>query len=462
MGAGSVTTGYTSGTFWQGFGAFFDPIVEQFGWSRATTSAAISLQRTESGMVSPFVGYFIDRFGPRKVMLVGILMTGAGFILLARINSLWQFYSAFALITLGMSVGTWMVVTTAVANWFVALRTRALALTSAGSALGGLLVPVVIWLIATTDWRTALVLIGVGFWIIGIPSAIVMRRRPEDHGLLPDGRSDETFAKSGAEAPAGAAHERAEASFSVRQALRTRTFWQMALAMGAGQLVMSASVHQIPAVTSFGFSREAAGVVMLAVSLMSLAGRIVSGFAGDRVDKRKVIAAAFALQLVGTLIFAYHEHAALHLVGFVVCWGIGFGVLDSGQVRPAGRLLRTESLRVGDGNHDDRKRRVRDRGAGLRRLDVRRARQLPRSVHHPGADRPGGDSAGPEPDEAGPREGSTCLVQRPCQTYVFRFQGREPASQSSPVRTGEEESPSAPPTLSAARTVTVRREACAG
>ena len=324
MGAGSVTTGYTSGTFWQGFGAFFDPIVEQFGWSRATTSAAISLQRTESGMVSPFVGYFIDRFGPRKVMLVGILMTGAGFILLARINSLWQFYSAFALITLGMSVGTWMVVTTAVANWFVALRTRALALTSAGSALGGLLVPVVIWLIATTDWRTALVLIGVGFWIIGIPSAIVMRRRPEDHGLLPDGRADEAFAKSGVETPSGAAYERAEASFTVRQALRTRTFWQMALAMGAGQLVMSATVHQIPAVTSFGFSRETAGVVMLAVSLMSLAGRIVSGFAGDQVDKRKVIAAAFALQLVGTLIFAYTS-TTLHLVGFVVCWGIGFG-----------------------------------------------------------------------------------------------------------------------------------------
>ena len=328
MGAGSVTTGYVSGTFWQGFGAFFDPIVEQFGWSRATTSAAISLQRTESGMVSPFVGYFIDRFGPRKVMLVGILMTGAGFILLARINSLWQFYSAFALITLGMSIGTWMVVTTAVANWFVALRTRALALTSAGSALGGLLVPVVIWLIATTDWRTALVLIGVGFWIVGIPSAIVMRRRPEDHGLLPDGRSGETSDGSEADAPAdterGAAQERVEASLTVRQALATRTFWQMALAMGAGQLVMSATVHQIPAITSFGFSRETAGVVMLAVSLMSLAGRIVSGFTGDRVDKRKVIAAAFALQLVGTLIFATTS-TPLHLAGFVVCWGIGFG-----------------------------------------------------------------------------------------------------------------------------------------
>ncbi len=324
MGAGSVTTGYTSGTFWQGFGAFFDPIIEQFGWSRAITSAAISLQRTESGMVSPFVGYFIDRFGPRKVMMVGILVTGAGFILLGRINSLWQFYAAFAMITLGMSVGTWMVVTTAVANWFVALRTRALALTSAGSALGGLLVPVVIWLIATTDWRTALMLIGVGFWIIGIPAAIVMRRRPEDHGLLPDGQtSDERVGEATADSDRTPGQQ-GEVSFTVRQALLTRSFWQMALAMGSGQLVMSATVHQIPAITSFGFSRETAGVVMLAVSLMSLAGRIVSGFAGDLVDKRKVIAAAFALQLVGTLIFAYTS-TPLHLAGFVVCWGIGFG-----------------------------------------------------------------------------------------------------------------------------------------
>ena len=328
MGAGSVTTGYTSGTFWQGFGAFFDPIVEHFGWSRAITSAAVSLQRTESGMVSPFVGYFIDRFGPRSVMLVGILMTGAGFILLGRINSLWQFYSAFALITLGMSLGTWMVVTIAVANWFVALRTRALALTSAGSALGGLLVPVVIWLIATTDWRMALILIGVGFWVVGIPAAIVMRRRPEDHGLLPDGRADEKSEESGVESPTDSdgapVRERAEANLTLRQALATRTFWQMALAMGSGQLLMSATVHQIPAITSFGFSRETAGVVMLAVSLMSLAGRIVSGFTGDWVDKRKVIAAALALQLVGTLIFA-NTSTLLHLVGFVVCWGIGFG-----------------------------------------------------------------------------------------------------------------------------------------
>jgi MFS family permease len=299
------------------------------------TSAAISLQRTESGMVSPFVGYFIDRFGPRNVMLAGILVTGLGFILLGRITSLWQFYGAFTLITLGMSFGTWMVVTTTVANWFVTMRTRALALTSAGSALGGLLVPVVIWLIATTDWRTSLIVIGVGFWVVGIPAAMVMRRRPEDYGLLPDGRDPDAADESGLEGAApdaqgdgstatAPASLSMEASFTVKQALKTRAFWQMAMAMGFGQLVMSASIHQIPAITSFGFSRETAGLVLLAVSFTSLIGRLGSGWVGDALDKRKVIAAAFAFQFIGTVIFA-NTSTPLHLVGFVVFWGLGFG-----------------------------------------------------------------------------------------------------------------------------------------
>ena len=112
--------------------------------------------------------------------------------MLSRINSLWQFYAAFVLITLGLSFGTFLVVTTTVANWFVQKRSRAMSITMAGSGLGGVLVPVIIWLIATADWRMGLVVIGVGFWVVGFPVAFTMKRRPEDYGLLPDGeRPDE-------------------------------------------------------------------------------------------------------------------------------------------------------------------------------------------------------------------------------------------------------------------------------
>ena len=107
------------------------------------------------------------------------------------------------------------------------------------------------------------------------------------------------------------------------EALKTRSFWQMALALSVGQLVMSASVHQIPAMSSFGVSREMAGVVIMAVSLVGLGGRVTSGFLGDRIDKRRLIAGAFVSQFIGTLIFAGIS-STWHLVGFVVFWGIGF------------------------------------------------------------------------------------------------------------------------------------------
>ena len=332
--AGSVNQAYTSGAFWQGFGAFFDPIVAQFGWSRAVTSAAVSIQRTESGMISPFVGFFIDKLGPRKVMVAGIVVTGLGFVLLSRINSLWQFYAAFTLITIGLSFGTFLVVTTTVANWFVTQRTRALAIMSAGSALGGLLVPAIVLLIAVTDWRTCLLVIGIGFWVMGIPVALVMRSRPEDYGSLPDGApsGQESSIESGqsgniessAYGTAMRAPSISEADFTVKEAMVTRSFWQMALAMGAGQLIMSATIHQIPAMTSFGVSRGTAGLVMMSVSLISLAGRVGSGFLGDQIDKRQVIALAFGCQFIGTLIFAYIG-STWHLLGFILFWGIGFG-----------------------------------------------------------------------------------------------------------------------------------------
>ena len=325
--AGSISQAYTSGTFWQGFGAFFDPIIEQFGWSRALTAGAMSLQRMESGGVSPFVGWFIDKFGPRNVMLFGTFLTALGFILLSRIQELWQFYAAFLILTLGLSFGTFLIVTTAVANWFVENRSKALSFTMAGSGLGGVLVPVVIWLIATTDWRTGLVIVGIGCLVVGIPVSFVMKSRPEEYGMLPDGAplpEDGGDQAQSSDSPPRRSALSGEVTLTTREALKSRVFWQLAIAMGVSGMVISSSIHQIPAITSFGMSREIAGLAILGVSLFSVAGRLGSGFFGDRLDKRQVIAVALLFQFIGTIVFAFSSEM-WHLAIFVITWGFGFG-----------------------------------------------------------------------------------------------------------------------------------------
>ena len=324
--AGSISQAYTSGTFWQGFGAFFDPIIDQFGWSRALTAGAMSLQRTESGAISPFVGWFVDKFGPRNVMLFGTGLTALGFILLSRIQELWQFYAAFLVLTIGLSFGTFLIVTTAVANWFVENRSKALSFTMAGAGLGGVLVPVIIWLIATTDWRTGLVVVAIGHLVIGIPVSFVMKSRPEDYGMLPDGALPEELDEQTVSGDATTRRTAlsSEVNMTTRQALSSRVFWQLAIAMGVSGMVISASIHQIPAITSFGISRNIAGFAILGVSLFSVSGRLGSGFFGDRLDKRHVIAVSLFLQFVGTIVFAFSSEL-WHLAIFVVTWGVGFG-----------------------------------------------------------------------------------------------------------------------------------------
>jgi len=119
VGAGGVVQWYTSAVFWRGFQAFVPSILTTFGWSHGATATAISLQRSESGMISPFVGVLLDKYGPRKAMAFGVLVTGGGFIYMSQMQSLWQFYLAIALLTLGMSFGIFIEFVVAVANWFV-------------------------------------------------------------------------------------------------------------------------------------------------------------------------------------------------------------------------------------------------------------------------------------------------------------------------------------------------------
>ncbi len=329
VGAGGIVQWYTSAVFWRGFQAFVPHILGTFGWSSAATGAAISLQRSESGMISPFVGVLLDRYGPRRVMAFGVFVTGAGFIFMSQMQTLWHFYVAIALLTLGMSFGTFIVFVVTVANWFVRKRARALATLMSFSAIGGLTLPLLVASIETFGWREMLMATGIGFWIIGFPATLVMRRRPEDHGMLPDG--DVVGVEKTTGKPGRMAFVK-EHAITMRQAIKLRFFWQLAIVTSLGQLVSSTNLFHFAALLEYGMTTALAASAAGAVAIGDLAGRAGIAVLGDRFDKRKMLTLAMLMQTIGVAGLAGINANVLGvnlglwpLPLFVIFFGLGFG-----------------------------------------------------------------------------------------------------------------------------------------
>jgi len=324
--AGGLVQGYASAVFWRGFAAFFGPIVDTFNWSAGATAGALSLQRTEGGMISPFVGTIINRYGPRRVMAAGIAVTGTAFILMSQVQSLWQFYAAMALLTIGMSFGTFIVLVSTVGNWFIKKRSKALAILMACTGVGGFLVPVLVLSIEAWGWRDVLMAVGVGFWVVGFPAAYFMRTRPEDYGQMPDGVSQIDEAT-------GKAVVIREPSFTVRQVMHTRFFWQFSIAASFGQLVSSTNLLHITALESFDVSLTLAGIAIAMVAVGDFIGRLGIGVLSTRVDNRLLFAGAFCIQSLGTFslalthsdVFGFTLPLFVTLPFFALGFGVGFG-----------------------------------------------------------------------------------------------------------------------------------------
>ena len=145
---------YVGGTALFGFTAFFDPIVEEFGWSYTQISLAFSLRGLEMG-ISPITGFLVDRFGVGWLTFFGTIIVGLALILLGLTNSLGMFYGAFFLLGLGAGGCGGAVLMTAVAHWFRKNVGRAMGIVTCGFGAGGIVIPVIVWLIELYHWRTA-------------------------------------------------------------------------------------------------------------------------------------------------------------------------------------------------------------------------------------------------------------------------------------------------------------------
>ena len=321
----------TGGTFFYGFSVLFNPIVREFGWSRAAVSFAFSLRTEVGGVAAPAVGFLVDRVGPRRLMVIGVAIVALGFFLLSRTQALWTFYGSVVVIAIGMSAAAGPVAMLAVAYWFRRRRGRALAFLAMGTGASGIMVVVLAWLISVFEWRNALIIIAVVQLAVCLPLALSIHNRPEDIGLHPDNESPEADGEGKAPVALGVAQRE---GLTVRQALRSSAFWRLAVAVSLGNLgAVAIIVHQIPFLTgSIGLSEGAAAASVTGMTLVSVGGRFGFGYVADFMDKRFVMAGAYAMLALAVLLFAaVYEPWQVFLA--VPLFGLGWGGII--PVRPA-------------------------------------------------------------------------------------------------------------------------------
>lgn len=328
---GFVLNAFGVGTYFYGFSAFFNPMIAEFGWSRALMSGVYSLARLEGGIEGPVVGYLIDRFGSRRMMQIGIAVTGLGFISLAAVHNIVTLYVLFGILALGYNLAYTHASSAVIAKWFIRKRSRAFSFLTTGNGIGGaIFVPVIAWLIVQYGWRWATLCIGVATLLLPLPLSFLVKSTPEEMGLKPDGDlpARRPAASPASEAdPAAVEEEPEDADFTVRQAMKTRAFWVYCGSMVLRACILSSIViHQIPHLTDIGFSYQTASAVLGTMVLVSIPGRFIFGWLGDRVEKRVLMMALCFLQGAGIFIFINARTTEL-LYLFVVVFGMGYGGL---------------------------------------------------------------------------------------------------------------------------------------
>ena len=156
---------FYSSTMTYGFTVFFEPIVKETGWSYTQISIAPSLRNLVIGILAPVTGFLVDRFGPRRLIFCGTIIMGFGVILLSQTNSLTMFYGAFFLLASGVSACGSTAPMTAVSNWFKRNIGKALGIMTCGFGASGILIPIIVRLIDIYQWRTTLIILGLGIWL---------------------------------------------------------------------------------------------------------------------------------------------------------------------------------------------------------------------------------------------------------------------------------------------------------
>jgi MFS family permease len=339
------------------FSLFFPPIIDEFGWERGVTAGAFSFGFLVSGAVSPLIGRLMDRAGPRAVMEVGVALMAGGLLLAPLTTQPWHLY-----LTIGVMVGAGSVClgysgqSLFLPNWFIRRRGLAMGLAFAGVGIGSVtLLPWVQLMIEQTGWRTACTAMGILILAVLAPINLLLRKRPEDIGLEPDGDAAPSASSakpiSNIVDPAWAGID-----WTLKRAIGTARFWWISLGYFCGLYIWYAvQVHQTKYLLDIGFSSAVAVWALGIVSLLGIPGQILLGHLSDRMGREWIwaascagfaicFAALIALKYVPTLLLVYIMVLAQGALGYGLTSIMGAVVLEIFQGKHYGSIFGTIML----------------------------------------------------------------------------------------------------------------------
>lgn len=312
------TTILSYGTTQYLFGVLEVPLATSFGWSRAALSGAYALSLLVAGILGVPVGYLVDRFGARVVMMVGSALAGCALIGLSHISTIFQFYLYWSGgLGIAMALILYPVTFTVVTSWFVAERAKAFAvLTLIGGLASPIFIPLSGWLLPQVGWRTMLLWYGILHLVIAVPLHGWLVRRVPDHRNRPS------------EATNALKTPMQETSSTTREALVSLRFWVLTGAYGLA-LVGSAVVfaHQIAYLVSRGYGSLLAASLAGALGLASLPGRFFLNLLSARIFPQTVLAGTLLVQAGGLLVLIWAPNAWWLLL-YILLYGAAFGVLS--------------------------------------------------------------------------------------------------------------------------------------
>tara|TARA_B100000029_G_C17572904_1_gene957251 strand:- start:1083 stop:2261 length:1179 start_codon:yes stop_codon:yes gene_type:complete len=309
-------------TVFQGLGTVLVSLERQYGWSRTALSGAFSMARVEGAILGPIEGVLVDRVGTRRMVLIGFILMGIGFVWLSQVDNLIEFYAAFMTISLGSGLGGWLAIVAMVNNWFDKRRSFAMSIAMSGIHLGGLLVPVFAFSIERLDFSITTIGVGLILLVVVGPATLIIRSKPEDMGLLPDGKPEnETVSENGEVIDL----LETESDFTVMQALKTPAFWILTVTQISSSVsIVTLALHLVPKLTDMGMTLSSAGTVVLAYTVVALPAQSIAGYLAERLPKILMISIFLFLQGAGIALIAVFDNVIAAYM-FALLYGIGFG-----------------------------------------------------------------------------------------------------------------------------------------